>query len=85
MHESGAQTRPAVAPNDIEWAFANGQPSIVVHIPNGRRDYEVYDLTRTAPEGHYQREQVRALLRVAERVLADSEPTVLNQSQAVSR
>jgi hypothetical protein len=72
-----SQTRPAVSPNEIEWAFRDGQPSIVVHIPDGKGYYSVYEIARQAPESHYEREHVRALLRIAERVMADSEPTVL--------
>lgn len=75
MHHDYARTSPAVAPNDIEWAFADGQPSIVVHVPDGEGNYSAIRLDQTAPESFYEREHVRALLRIAERVMADSEPT----------
>ena len=80
---------PAVRPQDIEWAFTDGQPAIVVHIPDGEGNYSVVRLDQMAPESHYEREHVRALLRIAERVMADSEPSVLTamltKSSAVSR
>lgn len=74
MHESMSQTRPAVSPDEIEWAFAAGQPAIVAHIPNEWGDYEAIRLDQVAPENLYRREMVRALLRLADRIMADSEP-----------
>lgn len=74
MHESMSQTRPAVSPDEIEWAFAAGQPAIVAHIPNEWGDYEAVRLDHTAPENEYRREMIRALLRLAQRQLDISEP-----------
>lgn len=78
MNPNQCDTRPAVAPNDIEWAFTDGQPAIVAHVPDGEGDYIVIRLDQVAPESIYEREHVRALLRIAERVMADSEPTSTN-------
>lgn len=75
MHHDFASTKPAVEPDDIEWAFQDGQPSIVAHIPDGEGNYSVVRLDQIAPESLYEREHVKALLRIAERVMADSEPT----------
>jgi hypothetical protein len=89
MNPDMCETRPAAGPDEIEWMFPNGQPAIVVHVPNEYGDYEAIRLDHVAPENLYRREMVRALLRIAERVMADSEPSVLNsllsQSSAVTR
>lgn len=78
MNDEMCRTRPTVDPDDIEWAFLNGQPAIVVHVPNEYGDYEAVRLDHVAPENLYRREMVRALLRIAERVMADSEPVNAN-------
>lgn len=74
MHHEFARTSPAVAPNDIEWAFRDGQPAIVAHVPNGEGDYEVFRLDQIAPDSRYQREFARALLRLAQQRLDETEP-----------
>ena len=78
MNDRYASTTPKVAPNDIEWAFADGKPSIVVHIPDADGNYSVIALDQDAPSTDYEREMVRALLRIASRVMQDSERTSTN-------
>ncbi|WP_294567551.1 hypothetical protein [uncultured Arthrobacter sp.] len=82
MHHDFARTSPEVAPNDIEWAFQDGTPSIVAHIPDGEGNYSVVRLDQTAPESIYEREQVRALLRIARHQMDVSEPTLLSAMTA---
>lgn len=75
MHHDYARTSPTVAANDIEWAFADGRPAIVAHVPDGEGNYEVFRLDQVAPDSRYQREFVRALLRLARQRMAETEPT----------
>lgn len=75
MNPSSCATRPEVAPNDIEWAFTDGQPAIVAHIPDGEGNYSVVRLDQIAPKSRYEREHVKALLRIAQHVMDASEPT----------
>lgn len=74
MHESGAQTKPRVPADWIEWAFVPGDPAVVVAVPSDDGDLSLYRLDHAAPDNLREREFVRALLRIAERVMADSEP-----------
>ena len=75
MHHDYARTTPEVQPNDLEWAFTDGQPSIVAHIPDGEGNYSVVCLDQIAPTTTYEREHVRALLRIAQHNMEISEPT----------
>lgn len=75
MNPDYCGTRPAVAANDLEWAFTDGQPSIVAHIPDGEGNYSVVRLDQIAPTTTYEREHVRALLRIAQHNMEISEPT----------
>ena len=75
MNPNSTHTRPIVPPDDIEWAFRDGTPSLVVHVPDGEGNYTVYDLTHTAPSSFYERTIVEALLAIAGRKMDDTEPT----------
>lgn len=75
MNPNYCATKPAVAPNDIEWAFTDGQPAIVAHVPDGEGNYTVYRLDQLAPDRPHDREFVRALLRLAQKQMDETEPS----------
>lgn len=74
MNPDYCSTDPKVSPTDIEWVFCEGMPALVAHIPNADGVFSAIRLDQIAPESHYEREFIRALLRIAERVMEDSEP-----------
>ncbi|WP_028654861.1 hypothetical protein [Nocardioides sp. J54] len=77
MHERGAQIKPAYPADWIEWGFRPGDPALVAAVPDDDGETALIRLDQFAPTGHREREFVTALLNIAHRLLAESEPTSL--------
>lgn len=75
MHEDGAQIKPDAPADWIEWAFKPGDPALVAALPDDDGEITLVRLDTVSPASFREREFARTLLRIASRMLDESEPT----------